>query len=677
MSFAQPSFLLPQNRKLRHLRGIYLRNLTFPQPRGYSIDDATINKTSVDKRERALSNHSSKVLHHARSSDNLKTSSSSATPSSHSLSSPATDTQPTRGRRVTLSGANSLARQHILEQALDSSTADAFFSLHCEGCADPLYVSEVEEKATNFNFRFFDLVDLEPFLSRSSQLIIKVWVRRSLLPATPATATWILLVEDDIDLRFLGCIGSLNSIHFPPNALVFHLVDGIYMAGVRSPAVRAGAKKQAAAVPTSSYNSLMRLANLENSVQDCLATQDRLASQINDLLAQEQPPALPEAEARCHRVKKGVAHQRRLTEAARHRRDEIAASIQARRSAISAGRALQKKACADVENASQKLDTSRATAAKTQDSIRGQRRRICEDLIRIFRIVTNSYNSNEPLAFQVCGMPLPNTEYGSSVLTGAQASFSGASGEDVLSAALGYVALLANALQTYLSVALPYRVTAYGSRSVVRDDISKIPDQQREFPLYMPRGGLTSQYRFDYAWFLMNKNIETLCIAQGLRVVDIRHTLPNLKYLLYVCSAGSEELPERKRGGVRGLWSGHIQRHSIASTMSTVTTADDAPSHHNDTADDGAGMKAASPEINLRRGSMETSFTFPAKSQAPAPALSSQQRAASLAMPPPKRPSDIARSPSPVPGLNLPFAEGVGTWTLRTKGMRENIDRRG
>lgn len=685
-SNSPPSYILPQNRKLRHLRGIYLRNLTFPQPRGYSTDDGAINKTSTEKRERALSNRSSKSLQHARSSDNLKASASAA-PASFSSTTPTTapptkdHLQTTRGRRVTLSGANSLARQHILEQALDSSTADAFFSVHCEGSSDPIYVSEVEEKATNFNFRFFDLANLEPYISRLSQLTIKIWVRRYVQPilvppaaSSSPTVTWSLLLEDDIDLRFLGCIGSLNSMHFPPNALIFHLVDGIYMAGVRSTAPPAGAKKQAAAVSTSSYNSLMRLANLENSVQDCLATQDRLAAQIDDLLANEQPPELPEAEELCHRVAKGVARQRRLVEVARQRRDEITASIQARRSAIAAGRALQEKASADVENASQKLDTSRTTVATTQDSIRGQRRRICEDLMRIFKIVTNVYN-NEPLAFQICGMPLPNTEYGSSVMTGAQATFSGASGEDVLSAALGYVALLANALQNYLGVAMPYRATAYGSRSVVRDDISKIPDQQREFPLYMPRGGLNSQYRFDYAWFLMNKNIETLCIAQGLRVVDIRHTLPNLKYLLYVCSAGTEELPERKRGGVRGLWSGHIQRHSTASTMSTFTTGDDdighAPAKDN-------GTKAAiatsggNPGSNVRRGSMETSFTFPAKGQTQSPSLLAQQRAASLAMPPPKRPSDIGSSP---PAINLPFAEGAGTWTLRTKGMREHIDR--
>ena len=38
-----------------------------------------------------------------------------------------------------------------------------------------------------------------------------------------------------------------------------------------------------------------------------------------------------------------------------------------------------------------------------------------------------------------------------------------------------------------------------------------------------------------------------------LRVLDIRQTLPNLKYLLYVATAGEGELPARKAGGVRGL----------------------------------------------------------------------------------------------------------------------------
>lgn len=39
-------------------------------------------------------------------------------------------------------------------------------------------------------------------------------------------------------------------------------------------------------------------------------------------------------------------------------------------------------------------------------------------------------------------------------------------------------------------------------------------------------------------------------------MVDLRHTLPNLKYLLTVLTTGNGELPVRKRGGIRGLGAG-------------------------------------------------------------------------------------------------------------------------
>ena len=35
---------------------------------------------------------------------------------------------------------------------------------------------------------------------------------------------------------------------------------------------------------------------------------------------------------------------------------------------------------------------------------------------------------------------------------------------------------------------------------------------------------------------------------QGIRIVDLRHTLPNLKYLLTVLTSGKGELPRRKGG---------------------------------------------------------------------------------------------------------------------------------
>ena len=72
---------------------------------------------------------------------------------------------------------------------------------------------------------------------------------------------------------------------------------------------------------------------------------------------------------------------------------------------------------------------------------------------------------------------------------------------------------------------------------------------QRRYPLHPT----SVAYKFEYGVFLLNKDIEFLMCKAGLRVLDIRHTLPNLKYLLYVLTAGSGELPARKAGGVRGL----------------------------------------------------------------------------------------------------------------------------
>lgn len=76
----------------------------------------------------------------------------------------------------------------------------------------------------------------------------------------------------------------------------------------------------------------------------------------------------------------------------------------------------------------------------------------------------------------------------------------------------------------------------------------------RAFPLY-PKG--VDRYRFDYAVFLLNKNIEQvrsrssssegstradlpfssqLMYSQGLTVIDLRNTLPNLMSLILALS---------------------------------------------------------------------------------------------------------------------------------------------
>lgn len=433
-----------------------------------------------------------------------------------------------------------------------------------------------------------------------------------------------------MDLRLLHFIGALRNQHFPPNCLVFHLVDGIYC--LELPA-RVSGPKQGTSCPTSSYNALMKLSNLDASIQDALETQEALKNQINEILERTPPDPVPMAEEKAKLANKYLTAEERSVNAAEARVEELKRSIAARRVAIAEGREAQRRAAQDVEEAAANLPAARASVDITRGDIRGQRRRVCEELGQVFPIVADP--SGASLAFQICGLSLPNTDYDPTMNSAA---------ENALSAALGHVAQLTITLQYYLGIPLPYPITPFGSRSSIRDDISQIADKERTFPLFL-RGGATAQYRFDYGWFLLNKNIETLCASSGLKVVDIRHTLPNLKYLLYVCSAGTDELPERKRGGIRGLWAGKM-RGRVGTSMD----------------DEEAGSSVG----GSRRGSAESEVASKQRDE-----LRKRLRAEAAG-----HENGHARGGQAVAKLSGlargPFDEST-KFTLRTKGLRENI----
>jgi hypothetical protein len=501
---SEPSrpLLLPRNRKIRHVQGIYLRNLTFSRPRGQTIDDAGLNK-SPGKLE-ALREPQ---LHHAHSSSDL---------------------QQAQGARRTSTkwvGESPGFRQKKLEDVIDGRMADAFFTLHCGRQEDPIYISEVAKKAMNPTFRFFDLSGLAPAITRLDKLTIKVWVKRQ---------DFTLHISEEINLRSLHFIPTLENHPSPPNCILFHLVDGIYTVDL---APNPPEPKSAPSLPTSSYSALMRLSNLDESIQDALATREELANQINSIIHSSPVDESPRAQEDAVLASRYVTASRKLLKQSLRRRAELKTSLAARSAAMKLGQEIQARAQEDVDAAQEKLRSCRALQQAATTSIHGQRRRICEELATIFPIEATA---DHPLLFTICGLPLPNTSYDDT-------------DEDIISAALGYVAQVVDMLQYYLAIPLPYPLSPLGSRSIINDPISLLSDNQREFPLYM-RG--TVRFRFDYGVFLLNKNIECLAESQALKVIDIRQTLPNLKYLLYVCGEGKGALPPRKAGGVRGLLAG-------------------------------------------------------------------------------------------------------------------------
>lgn len=447
-------------------------------------------------------------------------------------------------------------------------------------------------------------------------------------------------MEEVIDLRQLNFISTLLGRRFPPNALIFHLEDGIYSLDFPN---RIAEPKEPPPELSSSYNALMKLANLETSIEDAIETRNRIMQQINDIL-DETPPDESQAMALgAKRTEKYVATQQKTNRQAEKKRDDLRESLRRRRQAITKGREEQAKASEDIANNKVALESSITLARETEHLIHGQKRRICSELADIFPI-TPILNA-PPLSFQICGISLPNSTY--------DAATAKTINEDVISAGLGLVSLLTRHLQLYLSHPLPYPLYPYGSRSHTRDDISRFSDAKstgRDFPLYLPRGGSTSsQWRFEYAWFLLNKNIEALCASQGLRVVDIRHTLPNLKYLLYVCSAGSDEVPGRVKGGVRGLWQGRLQSRGVLSPLGPSPLA----------------SPTGSGSILGGEGSRRTSVDSEHTNQ-----HEDALREAVLK----KAGEGVAKSNFAFGG-NLPFGDDEAKFTLRTKGLRENVSR--
>ncbi|KAF2015065.1 hypothetical protein BU24DRAFT_451959 [Aaosphaeria arxii CBS 175.79] len=575
-------WLLPYNRKLRHLQGITIRNLTLnPSPsrtRTKTIDDDAVPST-LKSPTKALALREQRNLTHSRSSSDLKSKEDSLDGSNGTLPNPTSPVGVSRPgaikgmrRRSTMewAGASPLIRQKRLEDAVDVRMADTFFSLHADGQEEPIYISETVEKAMNPNFRHFDLGSCGPNVTRLDKLTVKVWAKND------ETNGWQYLIQFTVHFRALQFIGkTLGSQRhtLPQNCILFHMIDGIYTSFTDLP-VREQIRPTDLAPPkenpdgrasnSSSYDALMRLSTLDDCIQDALNTRDRLADEIGTILEDHREgmsiiEQVPEAHDRLKMVEAAVNTERRRVEAARRRRDELKASIAFRKEKAKAGWELQSKIEEDTVAQKESQHKIQETLATTDEDIAGQRRRICEDLQKIFPIEPIPGKS---LGFTICGLPLPNSEYDDAK-------------EDVTAAALGYVAHIVSLLSPYFSIILPYPITQKGSTSTIDDPLAMRTNNQnnpRTFPLFMK--GVV-RYRFEYGVFLLNKNIEILSNAIGIRPVDIRHTLPNLKYFLFVATAGKGELPARKAGGIRGLFR-HEGMSSRKGSMDSTATASSA-----------------------------------------------------------------------------------------------------
>ena len=423
--------------------------------------------------------------------------------------------------------------------------ADTWISIHCPGVEEPIYITEVIERSMNPSFAFFDLDSSGPIVSRSDQCIIRVWAR----PTT--TEEYSLLVELDVNLRSLQYIGrSLENFHhpLPQNCILLHLSDGIYTsftdlpAEIQSNILQLNEHTGSNARPSSSFDALMQLANLDECIQDAVKVRSQLEADINRILEDNHRDGRNHVDedaisldANESQVKAALAAEQKQLRQLKKKRDELRDLLAQRHEALGLGRQAETEAKRLIEEKSLAQKEVEATRKEVEKESAGQIRRICESLLTLFPIEPIK---SRTLQFTIRGIHLPNSVYNDT-------------NRDEIAAALGFTSQLVYQLSLYLSVPLPYPIEPYGSASYITDPIS-VGLSQRRYPLHPT----SVPYKFEYGVFLLNKDIEFLMSKSGLRVLDIRHTLPNLKYLLYVLTAGTGELPARKAGGVRGLLMG-------------------------------------------------------------------------------------------------------------------------
>lgn len=337
------------------------------------------------------------------------------------------------------------------------------------------------------------------------------------------------------------------------------MTDGVYTAPTGSLAELAAPRPRAVKppsssrpLPTSSFDALLRLSKLDDSIQDALATRDQIASDLEALLQSNRKALanrdeVAEADDRLKTIDFAKKTVEKQLEKARKQQEEKRASLKTRRALMVSDVGTRKSHNHTIEQTKPGFPSMRDEHQAKTTAIQNQRRRICEDLQQIYPI---EQLSGKVLSFNIGGMHLPTSDHLDS------------EPPEIVAAALGHVAHTLQLLSFYLSHPLPYPVTPRGSTSSILDPISilqtknaitteKAEDKLRTYPLFskgMPR------FRFEYAIFLLNQNIRVLLESEfGLRILDIRQTLANLKYLLYVATAGEGELPARKAGGIRGL----------------------------------------------------------------------------------------------------------------------------
>ncbi|CAG8542227.1 9964_t:CDS:10 [Paraglomus brasilianum] len=316
------------------------------------------------------------------------------------------------------------------------------------------------------------------------------------------------------------------------------------------------------------FSSLLRLGEVESCLRDMQRSRDEVMENIEQVLKCEEQKLVMQRERstaalRLSRYEKQIEKETKELEQDHRRIDELRENLRTRAAAMEEARKRYHTGNEYLEESLRKLERDREALSATSSRLCDRQRELIADLLSIYPI-----EPAEPgtLVFTIRDYSLPNS------------AFHGFDDERIATA-LGFTCHLVRMIAYYLEIPLRFPITPMSSRSSIRDPISASIPAPRQgyisghmavvapllylvdwlyvdfyeggeirlvdnnqlgalFPLFA-RG--VDRYRFEYGVFLLNKNIEQLMNSQGLLVMDLRHTLPNLKYLILALISTSNQ----------------------------------------------------------------------------------------------------------------------------------------
>ncbi|XP_013415627.1 UV radiation resistance associated protein [Lingula anatina] len=406
---------------------------------------------------------------------------------------------------------------------LDVASLQTYFTLHTKTQEPAFYTSEKIRGSLNPSWRGFLLTHLtEEVDTTSTSVIVKVWISEE------GKSPHVLL---QWDVHFSGLVYIADKIQkdgrkYKGNTLVFGMFDAYFgpteeLQKPKQQSLTSEFMKVDHSSVRSSYtiSSLSRIVTILRAIKQTQASVKKVRGCIEDTLVSS------------------LTRSKKLSE-----REVLILHVNQMRSELES-RTMQLQAEKETYERLQTHNHQRDVSVQTKfEAMKNDKDRLKEKRKIYFEMREQYLKANAQLImrkkqliadlafyiyplreekngiFTIGKVRLPNSE-----------DFQGQD-ETMIAVALGATAHMVQMIAQFLDIPLRYAIDHRCSKSKIRDHITpKLPDKERDFPLY---GKGKDKFQFNYAVYLLNKNIAQLRYYCGLGTTDLRLTLPNLQSLL-------------------------------------------------------------------------------------------------------------------------------------------------